>query len=101
MLNSGSVEAARAPQKAKMRTRCPMPVIATRPNSITLRLRQQLRGAISSRSFLSVITGWSRGQRRSNINPDSDRLALPRPPNLDLQYQALRQWCQEKITKSS
>src|SRR6202007_2651170 len=32
--------------------------------------------------------------------PDADRLALPRPPNLDSQYRTSGCWCQEKIAKS-
>jgi hypothetical protein len=32
--------------------------------------------------------------------PDSNRLALPRPPNLDSQYRPVRVSCQVKITKS-
>src|ERR1700690_4421350 len=34
-------------------------------------------------------------------SPTLVRLALPRPLNLDSQYQSLREWCQEKIAKSS
>jgi len=52
------------------------------------RAAYDLRGAITSRSFFAVISVWSVGQKRTKTIPDPVRLALPRPPNLDSQYQS-------------
>src|SRR5579863_10517672 len=59
-----------------------------------------LRGAGTSRSFFAVIPGESVGHAGLRQVPDSVRLALPRPPNLECEYQSTRKWCQEKIAKS-
>jgi len=77
-----------------------MPVSVTRPHSYIRAYLHELRGVLTSRWFFSVITGWLRGFCWTRYVPDSIRLALPRPPNLESQYQSMRQTCQVKITKS-
>jgi hypothetical protein len=55
--------------------------------------------ALRARFFRCSRAGYVGNVDPSNF-PDSDRLALPRPPNLDVQYRAVLCTCQEKIAKS-
>jgi len=85
----------------KKRTRCPWPVLLTRLNSF-ISPPNALRGESTSRSFFTVIPGWLVSSLPDQgKSPTLVRLALPRPPNLDVQYQTMRWSCQEKIAKSS
>ena len=98
----GAVEVVREAEKGKKRERAAAcHVLSTWPNSLSPRaLRRTARSLQLRARIFSVITGWLRGSGPRNI-PDSDRLALPRPPNLESKYQSVQDCCQEKITKSA
>jgi len=62
--------------------------------------RKYGRGAVTSRSvFFAENPGRFVDSHGPQLFPDSVRLALPRPPNLESQYQRKKIFCQEKKSK--
>jgi len=60
-----------------------------------------LRGAFFLARCFTVIPGWFRESYSDQGNSSTlVRLALPRPPNLEMEYCPVRGCCQEKIAKS-
>jgi hypothetical protein len=77
---------------------CRWPMVRTQPYSRCS--AKHGRGAGTSRSiFFALNPGRFAESHGPCTIPDSVRAALPRPPNLDVQYQRMRNSCQEKNAK--
>src|SRR5262249_42092387 len=70
-----------------------------RPTAKPRASQRRARSRYFALDFSFKEPGWFRGPTDRITIPDSDRLALPRPPNLDSQYPRVYFSCQEKNAK--